>query len=319
MSFDVKCYVTWNEGLQRRGVISVVDCVPGELVEVADVDTLAYTVRGIVGKVFTGLESSSVTFDSNEPIGSTHMIYRYHVNITGDKYIGVRAVVYGKTLVRLLFTVPSGVGVELGFKPEQYTAEKELEAGGPPREITVAPGQVYVDYPVVYSISGLPQVDVSKWMLSIEGEVDKPLKLSLLDLYEMGLDEIIVDFHCVTGWSVRGLVFTGVKLKKILEASKIKPSAKWIYVESLDGYTTVLPIEEAFDEKALIALEMNRKPLSIHHGYPARLLIPRLYGWKSAKWVYKLHLMSKYRDGYWESLGYHPRGRVDLEERFKKA
>jgi len=116
---------------------------------------------------------------------------------------------------------------------------------------------------------------------------------------------------------VRGLEFAGVPVLKLVELAKPLEPAKWVYVESLDGYSTIMPVEDFPRSENLVALEMNGRPLHPLHGYPARLLVPSLYGWKSAKWVKRIHFTDKYIDGYWEALGYHPRGCVDLEERFK--
>jgi DMSO/TMAO reductase YedYZ molybdopterin-dependent catalytic subunit len=129
--------------------------------------------------------------------------------------------------------------------------------------------------------------------------------------------EYVEDFHCVTGWSVRNVKWKGVSLRKIMDLARVKENASWIYTVSLDGYTTVIPIEDAKSPKAMIALMLNDKPLSIEHGFPARIIIPHLYGWKSGKWLNKIVFIDSYIDGYWEARGYHERGNVWEEERFK--
>lgn len=314
---DFKCYRTCHEALRRRGVGSVIDCVLQLPVRITGVESLGVVIENIAREVFARPDTWVLSFESNEPIGSTHMLYRYHLNTASGLYVGVRAVARGREVFRLLFTVPEGLSVELKGRLATYNPSVDME--GSEQAIKHSPGQVYIEYPVVYSILGIPRIDSSKWYLSIEGEVEKPLTLSLSDLYELGVETLVVDFHCVTGWSVRSLLFTGVSLDRILSLSGFKRTAKWVYVESLDGYSTVFPLEEAIGKKAIVALEMNGRPLDPVHGYPARLIVPHLYGWKSAKWISKIALLDHYKDGYWEALGYHPRGRVDLEERFKRV
>jgi len=99
--------------------------------------------------------------------------------------------------------------------------------------------------------------------------------------------------------------------------AKPKPEAKCVYTRSLDGYTTIIHIEDFLSEDSLLVIKINDKLLSLEQGYPARIFIPHLYGWKGTKWVTEIRLLSKYVDGYWEMLGYHERGNVLFEERFK--
>jgi len=303
-----------------KGVVRVIDC-PVSGVEVRSVLEVRDLAESALRSVFRGLPGGRVIFDSNEAIGYTHTLHRFRVPVKPDKYIGVRVVVHYKRAVRVLFTIPLGVDVKPACRIATYNPELDLtetttkrEAGGEtPR------GQVYIDIPVVYAILGVPEVDLSKWVLRLEGLVEKSTVLTLPDLYELGVEGVKVDFHCVTGWSVRELNFAGVSTRKLVELVKPLDTVKWVYVESLDGYSTIIPYEEFTREGSLVAVEMDNKPLDTLHGYPARLVIPHLYGWKSAKWITRIVFTSEYRDGYWEALGYHPRGRVDLEERFKRT
>jgi len=259
---------------------------------------------------------ADVTLDSNENIGTTHMLYRFHAVVSEGSYIGVRVIARGGRVVRVLLTLPSTELVK-GYSFAEYDPSADLSEEG--QSSDKAPGQYYIPSPVVYAILGYPRrVDVSSWRLEVSGLVENPVSLSLKDLYELGVEAIKVDFHCVTGWSVRGVEFAGPSFAKIAELARLRETAKWVYVEALDGYTAVVPLEETLKPGVLVALEMNGKPLEPEHGYPARLVIPHLYGWKSVKWIHRIVFTDKYTDGYWEALGYHPRGRVDLEERFKK-
>ncbi len=312
------CYESSSSGLSLKGIARVIDC-PVSGVEVRSVLEVKEFAESALRSVFRGLLGGRVIFDSNEAIGYTHTLHRFRVPVELDKYIGVRVVVHYKKIMRVLFTIPFSVDVKPACRISVYSPELELAeittrrdtSGETPR------GQVYIDIPVVYAILGIPEVDLSKWALRLEGLIEKSVVLTLPDLYELGVEEVKVNFHCVTGWSVRELDFTGVSTRKLVELVKPLDAVKWIYVESLDGYSTIIPYEEFTREGSLVAIEMNKKPLDILHGYPARLIIPHLYGWKSAKWITRIVFTNEYKDGYWEALGYHPRGRVDLEERFK--
>ena len=92
---------------------------------------------------------------------------------------------------------------------------------------------------------------------------------------------------------------------------------KWAYVYGLDGYTAIIPIEDFISNDSILTLKINGKPLTLEQGFPARVFVSHLYRWKSVKWVHKIELIKDYKDGFWEALGYHPRGNARLEERFK--
>jgi DMSO/TMAO reductase YedYZ molybdopterin-dependent catalytic subunit len=311
------CYETSSIGLEFKGIARVVDC-PLTSLEVRTIpevrELVTSTLRGVFGDI-----PGDVIFDSNEAIGYTHTLHRFRVQLSPESYIGVRVVVAGKRAIRVIFTIPRGLDVKPKHRVSIYNPELDLTWGAvaSTSSLSAPRGQFYIDIPVVYAILGVPRVDLSKWLLSVDGLVERRLGLSLSDLYELGVERTIIDFHCVTGWSVRELEFAGVPLRRLVELARPKNSVKWVYVESLDGYSTIIPYSDFAREGSLVALEMSGKPLDTLHGYPARLLFPHLYGWKSAKWISRVVFTDKYTDGYWEALGYHPRGRVEYEERFK--
>jgi DMSO/TMAO reductase YedYZ molybdopterin-dependent catalytic subunit len=311
------CYETSSLGLEFKGIARVVDC-PLTSLEVRTIpevrELVTSTLRGVFGEL-----PGDVVFDSNEAIGYTHTIHRFRVQLSPESYIGVRVVVAGKRAIRVVFTIPRGLDVKPKHRVSIYNPELDLtwEAVASTNSLSVPRGQFYIDIPVVYAILGVPRVDLSKWLLSVDGLVERRLDLSLSDLYELGVERTTLDFHCVTGWSVRELEFAGVPIRRLVELARPKNNVKWVYVESLDGYSTIIPYSDFAHEGSLVALEMSGKPLDTLHGYPARLLFPHLYGWKSAKWISRVVFTDKYTDGYWEALGYHPRGRVEYEERFK--
>ena len=123
------------------------------------------------------------------------------------------------------------------------------------------------------------------------------------------------EFHCVTGWSVKLAGLRGVKLKDVINMFSM--NTKWIGFKSVKGYSTIIPFEEALEKQAFIITHLWERPLSKEHGFPVRLFLPKLYGWKSLKQLSTIYLLDKYEDGYWETLGYHERGLVEVEERFK--
>lgn len=151
------------------------------------------------------------------------------------------------------------------------------------------------------------------------GLVKREKEYTYKQLLEMADTEYTKPFHCVTKWSINDVRWTGVSLRKLLQESVVKKEARWVMFVCADGYTTPVPLEDAMSEDAVIALKMNGKPLSVDQGFPARPFIPHLYGWKSAKWLTEVELMPVYIDGYWELRGYHERGNVWSEERFKTA
>jgi DMSO/TMAO reductase YedYZ molybdopterin-dependent catalytic subunit len=180
-----------------------------------------------------------------------------------------------------------------------------------------APNQRYISRFIYYAALGIPRIDIERWRLSIVGEVERPLEFTYSELISMINVKYVRDFHCVTGWSVRDVEWEGVRIRDLASMVGVRNDAKWVVFRSADGYESVVPAEDALSEDAIIALRMNGKPLDLKSGYPARPFIPHLYGWKSAKWLTTIEFTKQYRDGYWEAMGYHERGNVHLEERFK--
>jgi len=192
-------------------------------------------------------------------------------------------------------------------------------SSAPRRGEGVPPGQRLVKDFIIYAVLGKPVIDVDRWVLEVGGEVERVLRLRYPDLLSMPSKEVVTDFHCVTGWSVPSVRLRGVPTRVLAELSGVMEGVRWVKTFSADGYTTVIPLEDFLDDDALVVLEINGKPLSHEQGFPARVFVPHLYGWKSGKWLTRIVFMREYEDGYWESLGYHERGNVWLEERFKSV
>jgi DMSO/TMAO reductase YedYZ molybdopterin-dependent catalytic subunit len=122
---------------------------------------------------------------------------------------------------------------------------------------------------------------------------------------------------CVTKWTIEKPLWEGVPIKLVADMAKVKPEATWVMYRCYEGYTAPVPVEDALREDSIVALRLNGKPLLPEQGFPARPFMPDLYGWKSAKWLTEIEFIPKYVDGYWEMYGYHERGNVWEEERFK--
>ena len=184
----------------------------------------------------------------------------------------------------------------------------------PPAGATLPPGQyLTLDFPVL-SAGPTPHVPLEDWRFSITGAVDGERSWSWDEFVELRSESITVDIHCVTSWSKLGTRWEGVSVDTLLEG--VEPSA-YVMAHSYGGYTTNLPIEDLTDGKAWIAYNYDGEPLEPEHGGPARLLVPHLYLWKSAKWVNELLVMEDDEPGFWEGLGYHDRGDPWREQRYQ--
>jgi DMSO/TMAO reductase YedYZ molybdopterin-dependent catalytic subunit len=128
--------------------------------------------------------------------------------------------------------------------------------------------------------------------------------------------DYVADIHCVTKWSKLDTHWEGVSLDTLFEHANLDPTARYLTAFCDGGYTTNLPLADVVGGQAFVAYRYEGQPLAPEHGGPARLVVPHLYFWKSAKWVRGLHLMAEDQPGFWESLGYHNRGDPWLEERY---
>jgi DMSO/TMAO reductase YedYZ molybdopterin-dependent catalytic subunit len=178
----------------------------------------------------------------------------------------------------------------------------------------VPPGQyVTHDFPVL-SAGPTPHVDTDTWTLEIRGEVDEEATYTWQELQALPHETITRDIHCVTKWSKLDTLWTGISLDTLLEPAG--PSGEFLAISSYDGYTTNLPLEDVLDGKAWIAFAYDDEPLEAEHGGPARLLVPHLYFWKSAKWVRSLEVRNDDEPGFWEVNGYHNYGDPWKEQRY---
>jgi DMSO/TMAO reductase YedYZ molybdopterin-dependent catalytic subunit len=186
------------------------------------------------------------------------------------------------------------------------------------RSERVPPGQSRTRKWPVLDASGPPVIDRAKWRFSIGGLVGKPVEWSWEEFQRLPRVKVFADFHCVTRWSRLGNLWEGVATRELLQlAGGALPEARYVMAHGYDrGWTTNLPLTDFLAEDALVATLHDGEPITLEHGGPARLIVPRLYAWKSAKWVSGVELMEKDRPGFWESNGYHMRGDPWVEERY---
>ena len=186
------------------------------------------------------------------------------------------------------------------------------------RDPRLPPGQYDAgnDWPVL-TAEATPNLSTDKWTFEIEGLVGKPVTWTWAEIMALPTSDFMGDIHCVTTWSKLGVRFRGVSVDTLLEAAQPLPSASYVLASSTTGYTTNLPLADVTNGQAWVVWEYDGKPLARDHGGPARLLVPHLYFWKSAKWVSGLKLLDHDEPGFWEQNGYHDRGDPWKEQRYQ--
>ena len=189
--------------------------------------------------------------------------------------------------------------------------------GRPRRDVDpsrVPPGQYVVeDFPVL-SAGPTPRTPLEQWSLTIDGAVDAARTWSWDQLRELPSETFTTDIHCVTKWTKLGTTWTGVSVDTLLE--EVDTEAEYLTAWCDGDYTTNLTIEDVSDGKAWIAYDFDGEPLDPEHGGPARLLVPHLYLWKSAKWIRGISFTPQDEPGFWEAAGYHNHGDPWREQRY---
>ena len=190
--------------------------------------------------------------------------------------------------------------------------------GGSSRDPRLPPGQ-YDTGPTwpVLSAEPTPNLDLARWTFTIEGLVERETTWTWDEIHTLAPSGYEGDIHCVTTWSKLGVRFKGVSVDTLLDAAGPLPQARFAMAVAHTGYTTNLPLDDLRGGKAWVVWEYEGAPLPPDHGGPARLLVPHLYFWKSAKWVSGLRLMERDEPGFWERNGYHDRGDPWLEQRYQ--
>jgi DMSO/TMAO reductase YedYZ molybdopterin-dependent catalytic subunit len=169
----------------------------------------------------------------------------------------------------------------------------------------IPPGQYLTERFPVLTYGRNPPFDLEIWSLRVWGEVEAPYELSWGELMALEQVTITTDIHCVTRWSKLDTTWTGVRVRDVLDAARVKPSGAFVMAHCDGGYSTNVPLAALYDDDVLLAHTYGGEPLEPDHGAPLRLLVPSRYFWKSAKFVRQLEVMDADRQGFWELNGYH--------------
>jgi DMSO/TMAO reductase YedYZ molybdopterin-dependent catalytic subunit len=187
-----------------------------------------------------------------------------------------------------------------------------------PEEIAqrIPPGQRLVKGWPVLHYGPIPSFDEANWDFKVFGLVENPITLSYSELKALGPQTVHADMHCVTGWTTLDNDWGGVPFRVLLEKAKPKPEAKFVIAHCDYGYTSNLSLQAMDDDDVLVAWAHNGEPLAPEHGFPLRLVVPKRYAWKSAKWLRGLELSATNDRGFWEERGYHNHADPWPEERY---
>ena len=192
--------------------------------------------------------------------------------------------------------------------------EKVREAGYDPSRLP--PGQYLTEkWPVLHA-GDVPHTDLATWNFKVFGEVVNPITFTWEQLDALPKTEHTQDIHCVTRWSRFDTSFRGVHWRDLAELTQPRPSARFVVAHAEQGFTSNIPIAAIEDADALIAWEADDEPLTPDHGWPLRLVVPRKYFWKSAKWLRGLELLDRDQPGFWERYGYHNDADYRQEQRY---
>jgi DMSO/TMAO reductase YedYZ molybdopterin-dependent catalytic subunit len=189
--------------------------------------------------------------------------------------------------------------------------------GGRRRESVpgLPPGQYLThDFPVL-SAGPTPRIPLDRWQFTITTETGEQKSWNWKEFQALPSEDVSTDIHCVTKWSKLGTTWHGVSLDTLL--ADVETSADYTMVHSFGGYTTNVPLEDLLDGKAWITYKFDGDDLAPEHGGPARMIVPHLYFWKSAKWVNGMQMMNQDEPGFWEAAGYHMYGDPWLEQRYQ--
>jgi DMSO/TMAO reductase YedYZ molybdopterin-dependent catalytic subunit len=184
----------------------------------------------------------------------------------------------------------------------------------PPKR-RLPPGQVETRKWPVLDLGDQPNLSANDWALSVAGLVNNPIKWSWADFMAQPQTDSVSDIHCVTAWSRFDNHWQGVSAKHLLSVIQPKPDAAYLMLKGYDGYATNVPLSWFDDDDVVFAHSWEGEPISREHGGPVRIILPKLYLWKSAKWIRHITVKDKDGPGYWEARGYHMQGDPWKEER----
>lgn len=172
-------------------------------------------------------------------------------------------------------------------------------------------------WPVLHA-TRVPEIDVADWTLKVCGLVERPLEFTLSQFQQLPRVRVFADFHCVTTWSRLGNLWEGVSVRELLKQAGIQSTAQFAVIGAFDdGWTTNVPLSALQDDDVLLANLHDGAPIVADHGGPVRLVVPKLFAWKSAKWVNRIELTDRNIPGYWERAGYHNVGDPWKAQRYR--
>jgi DMSO/TMAO reductase YedYZ molybdopterin-dependent catalytic subunit len=180
------------------------------------------------------------------------------------------------------------------------------------------PGQYLTEKWPVLHYGSVPKTDFTTWDLKVFGEVDAPFRLTWSEFKALPRKQLTTDIHCVTRWSKLDTQFEGVPIQEILQRAQLHPTARFVVAHCEQGYTANLPLEVLDEDDVILADTAFGEPLAPEHGYPLRLVVPKRYFWKSAKWIRGLEFLDHDVLGFWERYGYHNAADPWKEERFSE-
>ncbi len=194
------------------------------------------------------------------------------------------------------------------IEAKQKWAEKQKAHGVVPRAVAstdrLPPGQKLTTGFPVLDLGVQPDIPTTEWKLALNGLVEKPATLSWADFSALPQVEDVSDFHCVTTWSRYECRWGGVAFTTLYELVQPQPEAQFVYFTGFDGYSTNVSLAQCLDDDVLVATRFDGAPLAREHGGPARVIIPKLYAWKGAKFVNAITFLAEDKRGFWELRGY---------------
>ena len=186
----------------------------------------------------------------------------------------------------------------------------------PRQEPRLPPGQVVTDKWPILHYGSVPRTDLATWDFRVHGLVEAPQRWSWDEFQKLPRVKVRSDIHCVTRWSRYDNLWEGVSVRELLDRAKVRPEARHVIAHAEQGFTANLPLTELLNDDVLLADRHDGEPLTPDHGWPLRLVVPRRYFWKSAKWIRGLELVDRDAPGFWERNGYHNEADPWSEERF---
>ena len=190
------------------------------------------------------------------------------------------------------------------------------KVSSPRQEPRLPPGQLKTDKWPVLHYGSVPRIDLSTWELRVDGLVEEPQRWNWEQFQALPRTQVLSDIHCVTRWSRYDNTWDGVSLREVLRRARPKAEARFAVIHADQGFTTNLPLTELDQDDVLLADKHDGIALTPDHGWPVRLVVPRRYFWKSAKWVQRIELADRDAPGFWERNGYHNDADPWREERF---